>query len=84
MSLQALGLILVWALSLMVLTFCTSIVVILFWRLWRDLRPSQSNKICGTLLAVFLWGTVSIMCGLGAYSLLTATTLALINMVTGS
>ena len=66
--------------SLVVTTVCACIWGLLGMRMWRDFRPG-SYKICGTIWAVLLWGTVSGLCGLGAYTVAAATVATLLDML---
>ena len=67
--------------SLTVTTVCLTIWALLIARMWFDFRPSRKDRICGTVWAVFLWGTVAGLCGFGAFTVLASATGSLFRML---
>lgn len=59
---------------------CTVMWLLLLVRLWRDLRPSRTYELCGTLVAVLVYGGVSFLCGWGAHSISQAAQVALLGI----
>lgn len=72
---------LVMLMSFVVMTACAGIWLLLIARMWRDFRPSQRHAICGTVWAVLIFGTVSGLCGIGAYSIGLMAAAAVLDML---
>ena len=67
--------------SLAVTTVCLTIWALLVARVWFDFWLRRKDRICGTAWAVFLWGTVAGLCGLGAFTILASATGSLLRML---
>lgn len=53
--------------SFIVMTACAGIWLLLIARIWR--AASGKQPICGTIWAVLIFGTISGLCGIGAYTI---------------
>jgi len=64
-----------------ILTLCVCVWLMLFARMWRDLRFGRGYELCGTVWAVLVFGAVAALCGIGAYTVAQATVLALFDVI---
>lgn len=67
--------------SITIFSVCVAVWLLLIARMWRDFRPREFGNVGATICAVLGFGTVALLCGLGAYTIALAAFASLMRLL---